>query len=96
MSSPSPARIPTAVFDARPLVFLDLLGYTDLLPEFFTSSWEPGSPRNCSGSRTHRVAGCPNGRGWMCGHLARGPLRGLPGVWVPGWAKLPPSRSPWS
>lgn len=35
MSSPSPVPIPTAVFDASPLVFLDLLGYTDLLPEFF-------------------------------------------------------------
>lgn len=35
MSLPSPARIPTAVFDASPLVFLDVLGYADLLPEFF-------------------------------------------------------------
>jgi predicted nucleic acid-binding protein len=37
MSSPSPAASPktTAVFDASPIVFLDVLGYADALPRLF-------------------------------------------------------------
>lgn len=35
MTSPSPETIPTAVFDASPLVFLTVLDYTDLLPDLF-------------------------------------------------------------
>jgi len=35
VSWPSPEIFPTAIFDASPLVFLDTLSYTDLLPGLF-------------------------------------------------------------